>query len=55
MGQLTDQFFDSNGVNIRYVHQGEGEPVILVHGFVYGLRGFIADRAPSEPSGAPVT
>ncbi len=27
------QFFDSNGVKIRYVTAGDGEPVILVHGF----------------------
>lgn len=29
---LQDQFFDSNGVRIRYVEQGTGEPVVLVHG-----------------------
>jgi pimeloyl-ACP methyl ester carboxylesterase len=27
-----DQYFDSNGVRIRYVEQGSGEPVILIHG-----------------------
>jgi hypothetical protein len=27
-----DRFFDSNGVQIRYVEQGSGEPVVLVHG-----------------------
>jgi pimeloyl-ACP methyl ester carboxylesterase len=27
-----DRFFDSNGVRIRYVEQGTGQPVILVHG-----------------------
>ena len=27
-----DQFFDSKGVRIRYVVQGEGEPVVLMHG-----------------------
>lgn len=30
--------FDSNGVPIRYVMQGEGEPVILLHGFILNLR-----------------
>jgi pimeloyl-ACP methyl ester carboxylesterase/uncharacterized protein YndB with AHSA1/START domain len=30
---LADQYFDSNGVRIRYVEAGQGEPVILVHGF----------------------
>jgi pimeloyl-ACP methyl ester carboxylesterase len=28
-----DQFFDSNGVRIRYIEQGMGEPVVLVHGY----------------------
>ncbi|HEX4947340.1 MAG TPA: alpha/beta hydrolase [Blastocatellia bacterium] len=30
---LQDQFFDSNGVRIRYVEEGVGEPVVLVHGY----------------------
>jgi pimeloyl-ACP methyl ester carboxylesterase len=28
-----DRFFDSNGVRIRYVDQGSGEPIVLVPGF----------------------
>jgi pimeloyl-ACP methyl ester carboxylesterase len=28
-----DQFFDSNGVRIRYVDQGSGPLVVLIHGF----------------------
>jgi pimeloyl-ACP methyl ester carboxylesterase len=28
-----DQFFDSNGMRIRYVEQGSGPPVVLLHGF----------------------
>jgi pimeloyl-ACP methyl ester carboxylesterase len=28
-----DTFFDSNGVQIRYVEQGEGAPVVLIHGY----------------------
>jgi len=28
-----NQFFDSNGVRIRYVDQGSGPPVVLIHGF----------------------
>lgn len=28
-----DRFFDSGGVRIRYVDQGAGAPVVLVHGF----------------------
>lgn len=27
-------FFDSDGVRIHYIVEGEGEPVILVHGFI---------------------
>ena len=29
---LDDKFFDSNGVRIRYVDQGAGEPIVLLHG-----------------------
>ena len=29
---LQDKFFDSNGVSIRYVEAGSGEPVVLAHG-----------------------
>ena len=28
-----DRFLDADGVKIRYIVEGEGEPVILVHGF----------------------
>jgi pimeloyl-ACP methyl ester carboxylesterase len=28
-----DQYFDAGGVRIRYLEQGSGEPVVLVHGF----------------------
>ena len=27
-----DKFFNSDGVNIRYVEQGSGEPVVMLHG-----------------------
>src|SRR6476660_6134020 len=30
--QLQDKFFDSNGVSIRYVEAGSGEPSVLAHG-----------------------
>jgi pimeloyl-ACP methyl ester carboxylesterase len=30
---LEDQFFNSDGVRIRYIVEGEGEPVLLIHGF----------------------
>jgi pimeloyl-ACP methyl ester carboxylesterase len=29
--------FDSDGVSIRYAVAGEGEPVILLHGFIFSL------------------
>ncbi len=29
----SDQFFDSNGVKIRYIVAGTGEPIILIHPF----------------------
>lgn len=32
-----DQYFDSDGVKIHYVVEGEGEPVILVHGFTASI------------------
>jgi pimeloyl-ACP methyl ester carboxylesterase len=31
--QINEEFFSSNGVKIRYLVAGTGEPVILVHGF----------------------
>lgn len=32
-----DKFFDSNGVTIRYVEQGNGEPIVLLHGIADSL------------------
>ncbi len=34
-----DQFFDSNGVKIRYLVEGKGEPVLLIHGFTASVEG----------------
>ncbi|MCC7292394.1 MAG: alpha/beta hydrolase [Phycisphaerales bacterium] len=28
-----DQFFESAGVKLRYIERGQGEPVVLIHGF----------------------
>ena len=37
-----DKYFDSNGVRIRYVDQGSGQPVVLVHGYTSNIeRGWI--------------
>lgn len=29
---ITERFFDSNGVTIRYIEQGEGPAIVLLHG-----------------------
>ncbi|MEA2552860.1 MAG: hypothetical protein QOJ65_1036 [Fimbriimonadaceae bacterium] len=34
LAQTTDDVFDSNGVKIRYVRAGEGEAVVLIHGWM---------------------
>ncbi len=31
--RAEDGFFDSNGVKIHYMVQGDGEPIILIHGY----------------------
>ena len=36
-----DQFFDSNGVRIRYTDRGTGEVVVLIHGNGGSLQGWI--------------
>ncbi|TWT34193.1 alpha/beta fold hydrolase [Blastopirellula retiformator] len=33
----VDEYFDSDGVKIRYVEQGYGEPVVLMHGFTRNI------------------
>ncbi len=33
LSTVVGQFFESNGVKIHYTVEGQGEPVILVHGF----------------------
>jgi pimeloyl-ACP methyl ester carboxylesterase len=39
IGQAADDlYFDSDGVKIHYLIEGEGEPVILVHGFTSSLQ-----------------
>jgi len=32
--QAADEFFDSNGVKIRYVTEGKGEAIVLIHGWM---------------------
>jgi pimeloyl-ACP methyl ester carboxylesterase len=36
-----DQFFDSNGVRIRYVERGAGPPIVLIHGNGGSLQGWV--------------
>jgi len=36
-----DKFFDSNGVTIRYVEQGNGEPIVLLHGVESSLESWV--------------
>jgi pimeloyl-ACP methyl ester carboxylesterase len=37
IAQTTDKSFNSNGVQIRYVEQGAGEPVLLIHGYTRSI------------------
>jgi pimeloyl-ACP methyl ester carboxylesterase len=45
--RAEDEFFDSDGVKIHYIVEGQGEPVLLIHGFTgniqmqWGLPGII--------------
>jgi pimeloyl-ACP methyl ester carboxylesterase len=34
LAPAADDVFDSNGVKIRYVTEGKGEPVVLIHGWM---------------------
>jgi pimeloyl-ACP methyl ester carboxylesterase len=46
-----DLFFDSNGVRIRYVEEGQGAPVVLIHGYTGNLdRHFVASGVFAELS-----
>ena len=36
-----DRFFESSGVRIRYVDQGSGDPIVLIHGNGGSLQGWI--------------
>lgn len=41
-GFAQDKFFDSNGVRIRYVEQGNGDAILLIHNFGNNLDRWIA-------------
>ena len=53
VAQEESQYFDSDGVKIHFVEKGEGEPVVLIHGFAasaqlnWGMPGFI-DKLSSD-------
>jgi pimeloyl-ACP methyl ester carboxylesterase len=32
--KAADDVFDSNGVKIRYVTEGKGEPIVVLHGWL---------------------
>lgn len=34
---IEDHFFNSHGVTLRYIDEGQGEPVLLIHGFCGSL------------------
>jgi pimeloyl-ACP methyl ester carboxylesterase len=38
VGRAEEGFFDSNGVKIHYVVEGQGEPVLLIHGFTANVQ-----------------
>lgn len=40
-----DQFFNSNGVQIRYVVAGSGDPIVLLHGFTGSVERWTVDTA----------
>src|SRR3954468_5584446 len=48
--EAADSVFDSNGVKIRYVSEGKGEPVVLIHGWMgdAGMWGRLATKPPTK-------
>ncbi len=38
VSQAEDRYFDSGGVKIHYTVQGQGEPVLLIHGFTANIQ-----------------
>jgi pimeloyl-ACP methyl ester carboxylesterase len=51
LAKAQDKYFDSDGVKIHYIVEGQGEPVVLVHGFTasiqvqWGLPGILSKLA----------
>ena len=46
----TGKFIQVSGVNLHYVDQGEGEPIVLLHGNGVLLQDFVASRVVAELS-----
>ncbi len=40
LAPAQDQYLESDGVRIRYVEHGAGEPVVLIHGFTSNIEGW---------------
>jgi pimeloyl-ACP methyl ester carboxylesterase len=38
---IEDRYFSSNGVRLRYIDEGKGEAIVLVHGRIGGLQPFV--------------
>ena len=48
VGAAQDKYFDAGGVRLRYLEQGTGEPIVLVHGFtntadIWSANGIVQD------------
>lgn len=53
--RAKDGEFDSNGVKIAYTDEGEGEPIILIHGFTGSRAHWLEQpRFPGAPQRPPV-
>ncbi|MBC8063558.1 MAG: alpha/beta hydrolase, partial [Chlorobia bacterium] len=54
----TDGFFNSNGVKIRYVSEGQGVPIVLIHGWMSDAAmwgtDFAGNAKPTPPAGFQV-
>ena len=46
-----EKFFDSNGVRIRYVEQGSGDAIVLIHGNGGSLKSWIDAGVLTDPHG----
>lgn len=47
-----DQYFDAEGVRLHYTEQGEGEPIVLIHGFALNVDRWHSSGVPEALAGA---